>query len=1041
MMLSRANSTASNGLKRTQSSTSIQTRRGDSSLSTEQQNVEAGRQQAFIAANVAFERASQGYLPTTHGAQMEFTRRLAIADTTDILGAESPNGLGRRESIRFTGPRATPNGQREITRRQAAIFDDSSVHTSEAIVREERDSMSGELRPASSVTALPRVDSVTSTPPSFRRIRKVKSMLTPRKSPTGGFFKSTPKSQERSQHKFGRQSSSDDAQLPRVDSRRSASLLREVIGSTLPKHSMEYNQDAAIQVARDQYLRQLEGQRLKEKSSMLSVGKNKRSQRAFRKTVRTSSTNSYGSAVGSTRQPDISKAEGFGNRARNVSHFLKERIRRVFRKTPDSIYSIPSQQVDAQRAHFGHPLGNKSEVDPEPIVYPMPGGELLERVSSRGFSGHNLPLHLDRNYQVGSIRSVHSGSPSIDQSRATSWTNSTTANTMTAFQMMERKRLSIIQENGGPHQPSSSAGAIGNAARKGYAAFRKPLRGYSGSSRVNGPVDSQRIFSALQRRFGEHHRSLGRGELVHNNFPGMRTSSRQASAASFRNVSDESHGSGSTTVRMSTDHSDESFAERHPLKYSKSVNFGKASSSSGDDVFQASPIPHIGVAPKPELCGGKLTYQQIAERNEYREREQRKPLREVKSAFFPAAAFYQNEKVSPYRRAIRSSMDDSIGSVQDGLLTESNIGTPTPKPSRLAVPPRSSTVTESIYSRQTDGTPKQFRSAFSPSNSDSSGEPGTAYIMTNAFGQPEVGVSSLQRKVSSPVSSGEWKGWMSSYVSALDNSSSESLRDKRSPHIVEATHRREHAQINGEDSHIGGSHRNPILLARQPSTIMATKVSRPPLQHKTSDQALENNPLRFPLFERTASAGGNIVRKQARKVARDMDRPGGSSNDENRRNSSSQAYQGSDVIRRKMSQATMTSHDSRSHASRIRVKPTRSNDHPASDAIEQLQLKSSPSVHNRYSPERASRLRRMQSLMASDARAHGLVQNLALRGNPYELEDDVTPRPTPEHGSEARRAGLPGPMISADQPSPGTQVLVEQFLQNRRHGRDSPAFL
>ncbi|KEF61867.1 uncharacterized protein A1O9_03439 [Exophiala aquamarina CBS 119918] len=61
---------------------------------------------------------------------------------------------------------------------------------------------------------------------------------------------------------------------------------------------------------------------------------------------------------------------------------------------------------------------------------------------------------------------------------------------------LDRNRLSVIKEDGGPHQPSSSAGRhIG-----GVSLFQEPLQSTTSEGRPLLPIDSQRVYSALIKR-------------------------------------------------------------------------------------------------------------------------------------------------------------------------------------------------------------------------------------------------------------------------------------------------------------------------------------------------------------------------------------------------------------------------------------------------------------------------------------------------------------------------------------------------------------
>ena len=99
-------------------------------------------------------------------------------------------------------------------------------------------------------------------------------------------------------------------------------------------------------------------------------------------------------------------------------------------------------------------------------------------------------------HSASSRESLHSNT----RSRVTSWTDSSmTGSVALRSGPLDRNRLSVIKEDGGPHQPSSSAGRhIG-----GVSLFQEPLPSTTSEGQHLPPVDSQRIYSALIKRIEE----------------------------------------------------------------------------------------------------------------------------------------------------------------------------------------------------------------------------------------------------------------------------------------------------------------------------------------------------------------------------------------------------------------------------------------------------------------------------------------------------------------------------------------------------------
>jgi len=256
-MLSRGNSSASARPRRAKPSTPVKYR--NTALEPTPLDSETARQHAQIAANIAFRRAQSRTTDTIGG------REILLAACHPLnANREVPKILHRTQSVRFTGPSAVPSRQLSITRSIApgAGFRSPKTQRFGTV-----DTMMPHPNP--DLTALPSVSSVYSTPSSYGKLRKAKSMFTPRGGPLVTFANATPKDHEFQPKKYRRLSSDDSRPPPRMaDPRTVASFSHQQ--RQLPYN---YDQDAAIQLARDQYLRQLEKQRLKEQPSLLSMKK------------------------------------------------------------------------------------------------------------------------------------------------------------------------------------------------------------------------------------------------------------------------------------------------------------------------------------------------------------------------------------------------------------------------------------------------------------------------------------------------------------------------------------------------------------------------------------------------------------------------------------------------------------------------------------------------------------------------------------------------------------------------------------------------
>ena len=1045
-MLSRGNSNSSVRLRRAKSAASVKTR--DTALEIKYIDPEVARQHALTAANIAFERAT-GVMRTS-GDNYEPTVNRGYSVKYD----HHDRPLRRRQSVRFTGPTAVPTHQRPITRRNAPSYYDAGLALQDT--RPEQQPLGSTLiDPEHHLTALPTVESLSSTTSSYRRLRKSKSTLTPRRGPPLVFTNATPSSNELQRNHY---LSKDDKRQPLTvtDPGLINPLSHQNVSHMNSSYQQNYDQDAAIQIARDQYLHQLEQQRLKERPSMLSL-RQRGAQKAFRRTVRTSSTNSYGNAIGSHSVPTSVKARGLGDRARTISTTLKNKLRNVFHRNENNENTIPSQLVEARRAHFGDDLSATSGVEYEGPLPPTPDRELLSRVQSRSPSTHRMPIQLGRAASPGSIRSVRSGSPSIGRSRITSWTNSTAGNSLTKQQILERKRLSIIQEHGGPHQPSSSAGLIGVAARKGYAVFRKPLRGAAGSIKVKDQLDSQRVYSALQRRLDEHNRVDSQQEPEPRRYTGNTEFMRQASNGSVRTYSLDSRGRIPKTIKLLPQESTDSLQRLHKTSTVDAIDFGTSSSARNlsDDIFRSSPVSSVKRKPVKSLRSSserELTYQQIAERNESLGQSRRRPLREVKSAFFPSTVNYQPKNPSPYRRAVRSSMAEERD-IEARDIDNVNRAAITSVGRHLAIPIEASISSSSVYSRSPNGTPKAFNTSLSLSRSDSSNTPGAAVMVKIASPSllKPLSATVVARKASSTTATNERRGWMSAEVKSLEghNRAEKDLLGMSRTKL--ATHQRENAQIDSDDVLIGNHRRNSSGSKQPLAVVQANAVSRPVLRPKDSGQTKEKVPLRYPMIERTnSSETASLPRPALTAAPIPATPPQRLSTSRAPGCSPSEVFFNASGLRQKVPQSLSTPRQGgQTDTSRILAENKSFNVLQQRDVPVKMHSQSPSTSGHRYSPERAERLRRMQSSSFIRSKENMRVPDHGLH-TPGHLQEnqainDLTPMPSPRDDQVTQGAGILEP-ITTEKQAAGSQKMVELFLSKRRNGRmigegSSPAFI
>ena len=769
-------------------------------------DAETTHQHALTAANLAFERANE--------RAMAKEGRIG-QDTASITDNSGGPKLGRRQSVRFTGPTAIPSRNRSITRREAP-----SYMTSDQAYESQLEPQSHSIE--HSISSNERVlvalaqpvgefgeNDNASAPSSYRKLRKAKSMFSPAKAPSAVFSDGLPNGRRH----FHRQSlQSSDAYIepsrePDPPLRKSYSFLRGVTDRISTSSRQYITTDAAVQLARDQYLSQLEQQRLKEQPSFLGLSNRRKPHKAFRRTVRTSSTNSYGSAIASPlASVEIPKTKHFGHRARSLSQTIKKKIKRVLKRSSDTEDTNPVQQIKASHPHYGDYIWTSDGKEQRYPPVPETDAELLLRVSSRESGTYSSPVRAEKDYRSDSIRSAHSDDDeSNGKSRVTSWTNSTAANTITLPHTLQRKRLSIIKEDGGPHQPSSSARQY-EVTSDGYASFRQPVR-QSSSGRVNGPIDPKRIFSALQRKIDENNRkaALDDSELSTDSSSGHKKG--RASSRAPRRTS---------SIRKDAKARSKSLSRPRGVSPSGSVIFSPSAMESFNDEFyqHESQSPDRGYEQQdlaPSQDG--LTPQQIAEMNERGTPLPKRPLHEVKSAFFPPNMHIARSSQSPYRRAMHASGDTEAQSpTRTNIGDRLRSGVPS---SSVAGQLRNGSVARSVsvYSQSPGGdAAKATRSSISLTLSEKSGGAGTAIIITGPPSKDEQSAHPVatQHRYSSIASSRNWRNFMATQVASLDDFGSRQERMDDALLVKDSGHRREDAQIDSDEVKIGSYLSSPL---------------------------------------------------------------------------------------------------------------------------------------------------------------------------------------------------------------------------------------
>ena len=315
---------------------------------------------------------------------------------------------------------------------------------------------------------------------------------------------------------------------------------------------------------------------------------------------------------------------------------------------------------------------------------------------------------------------------------------------------MERKRLSIIQEHGGPHQPSSSIGRHMDEV----SATHLPLSARHSNAQVTTPIDSQRVYSALIKRIDQEQEEQDRA--------------RPPIAGAFQEP-----GKDYTSIA----HNFQTAPTIRQVASEESIHTIAPDYRHREVSLQA-PSRH-----EPE---GKAPPQMAQEKESLDKGKCRMALPEVQSSFFPFSSENKPQTPSPFKLALaarreqETSSDEENGSV---VITR-----PTQGENRFE------TGSQSQYSRTTSGQrPMAGTNRSDPEIGDESA--GMATIIPNRVNQyPRSSSSLAQPHKARSNATIEWNFWVNFQVTDLER------RNSRSS----TTHYREGAQIHGDDTAVGG---------------------------------------------------------------------------------------------------------------------------------------------------------------------------------------------------------------------------------------------
>ncbi|RMZ80506.1 hypothetical protein DV737_g2961, partial [Chaetothyriales sp. CBS 132003] len=342
-------------------------------------------------------------------------------------------------------------------------------------------------------------------PSSYRKIHRTRSILTPRGRPLSDSRspQHTPFSQAPTLRNTSKESNVNDHGL-KLRLKRSINALRPTSRLSISRRPETHmvNHDVAVELAREQYFASMQEKLVHHRPPAISNPKAARRQQSFPKSVRshqdkeTETMTNCNHQTGETPGPDSKK--------RSFSTTLQNHLRRAFGVSASPKSSKPLQHPEVPVHYVIEHHDDDDDVPNTNLDHFVVGEEEKSRRQS---------FYVSPKAEVASLEEVDRFSPTLHpnvsgeslhsntRSRVTSWTNSTvTASSLSTLQpVLERNRLSIIKEDGGPHQPSSSAGRhLG-----GIRIFQQPLEGEDENGGRLPAVDSQRLYSALMKRIGE----------------------------------------------------------------------------------------------------------------------------------------------------------------------------------------------------------------------------------------------------------------------------------------------------------------------------------------------------------------------------------------------------------------------------------------------------------------------------------------------------------------------------------------------------------
>ncbi|KAG9190422.1 hypothetical protein G6011_08510 [Alternaria panax] len=848
-MLARANSDAGTHLRRSKSASTVHKR--PASI-TEHLDLDTIKQQALAAATAAFARAqAQDAADRTAKRSSEVARSKSSASRKSLTSQGShfpprdssfrslqrPNSEQTRSTHRL--PQASTGHPEQNTEQFPPFYPTPSVHASLSVPRhlstQPSVTFSENARPSSQPKSFRQN---TSSSITSQQIRKARSMYYASSVQTGSPIARPPSKYLTTPPPVSASPASEPSSLPLP----SRTLRPSPLAS--PRMPVTVGPNTTLDKVRDEYLQGFQQKAVKHKPSVFLAPFKKRQDKGKDKGKRVASeTLSFPTSYQQTPDEsttDLALSEFMPahevKEKRSFSGSLKNKIKKVFRRTSGKSTNLPVQQIDASRDYF-HTAHYSPPSIKDALGIPPPNEETLQRIRARTPSlDGTYPVFLrsgSRSNSTGSNRSLHSeaNATNVSASRVTSWGTSTTSDTLTQRAM---KRMTVIHESKDSIGSEADRVASVSASRRKslplppLASFRDPMPMEILTEESPTPVDPKRVFSALMKEIGSSKSQTSPNPVKRT--PGAESDVFESSTTKLFSYSRELDSSGSRNLRSSID-LDHRPPSRRPAtsqsaqsKTSSIRSFGRAirstirtvtpiaqhSSSAPDATARVygnegerrgdDRVPSSATTPRSDdsqhdsdsderNCAVQVftpSTSQIEKRVERAKERRKTPLEEAEHVNFPR----ETDRTYDVTTFAQQTQEHSKSVIQPDTKVEPGHGVVGHNICRLPMSPKASAspssraamtpMSPSIYSRNTDGIsilPNDSVMSFGGhSELDRSHNGGSAVISTSqSVRSYVVGTPSPQRRGSTRTSR-DWRAWLSHEISGMELTSQEDLR-------------------------------------------------------------------------------------------------------------------------------------------------------------------------------------------------------------------------------------------------------------------------